>query len=149
MWHSARGAASFQGVALMMIQRVQNLIAGDKNNQFLLSAIHYTSDLPPGSFYLLFLPWQFASAARELPSSGLRAKKCCMLWTTTESLSQGLPGSPPRANVTLRRVTASPGAEARPPFPFTLYSKGARQGVPASDLAHLPEIPPWKVGDLL
>lgn len=63
MWHSARGAAGFQGVALMMIQRVQNLIAGDKNSRLLLSTIHYTTDLPPASFCRSLLPGKFPTAA--------------------------------------------------------------------------------------
>lgn len=59
MWHSARGAASFQGFALMMIQRVQNLITADKNSQFLFIIQQTFLQSPsatrfsPGSFPLL------------------------------------------------------------------------------------------------
>lgn len=66
MWHSERGAAGFQGVALMMIQRVQHLITGDKNSRLLLRTIHYTTDLPPASFCLLLLSGKFPSAAGQL-----------------------------------------------------------------------------------
>lgn len=66
MWHSARGAAGFQGVALMMIQRVQNLITGDKNSQLLLRTIHYTTDVPPASFCRLLLSGKFPGAAGQL-----------------------------------------------------------------------------------
>lgn len=75
MAFSKGGPLASRALHLMMIQRVQNLITGDKNSQLLLRTIHYTRDLPPASSCCSLLPGNFSTAAGELCPRGRAGTK--------------------------------------------------------------------------